>query len=787
MAFRTHLDRKSHISRPNRLEGSTILLLAVIIIAMAFSFPRVHYSTLNYKVNDITRTPIIAPFDFPILKSDKELALDREEALKKVPFVFVQDKKIPEIEIQRLTQFFNEISIIRSVKNKFENSKLFYDKNRNTIKEDKAFARLQSDSTDLIALLERFEEKYKLEPTSVIHKVLSADQKDNLPPNLFSNLKQILSDLFSQFIIDISKTDIISEKASVQQNGEEFLVLPEQVFSLEEAWTKAKRSLHSKYANEKTAVINAGYEIIIQFIKPNLIYQKETTETRQKEAINKVPISKGIVLENEKIVDANTRVTPEILSKIESLSKERVRRSNIRGGLRKSLPLIGDPVIFIGQILMIAIVFSFFIIYLSIYRPAIVRDGKMVLLIGIIFVIQIMLASIFIEKFNISEYSIPITLAAMTLTILFDSKIAFVGISTLSVILGAQMGGNINFIITSIFASSLAICSVRRLRNRSQVFQSIIFILLGYLISISVTEMLRFSSTKEILNHLLYAGINGVISPFLTYGIIGLLETLFGITTDLKLLELADFNHPLLKLLSKEATGTFTHCVTVGNLAEAAADAIGANALLARVGAYYHDIGKITKPEYFAENQSFDANKHDKLAPNLSALIIINHIKEGVRLAIEYKLPNIIANFIPTHHGTTLVDYFYNKALEQAENPSDVNESDFQYPGPKPQTKETGIVMICESIEAASRSLDKPTVGMIEKVIDMIIEKRLNEGQFDECPLTLADLKKIKGGIKENTGILPILKGIHHLRIEYPGQENLLKNDKPLPNSSKKV
>jgi len=260
----------------------------------------------------------------------------------------------------------------------------------------------------------------------------------------------------------------------------------------------------------------------------------------------------------------------------------------------------------------------------------------------------------------------------------------------------------------------------------------------------------------------------------------------FGITTDLTLLELADFNHPLLKALSKEATGTFTHCVTVGNLAEAAADAVGANALLARVGAYYHDIGKITKPEYFIENQSYDSNKHDNLAPNLSALIIINHIKEGLRLAKEYKLPQAIVDFIPTHHGTTRVEYFYNKAKEQASGDSAINENDFRYPGPKPRTKETGILMICETVEAASRSLEKPTLGNIEKIIDSIIDKRLQEGQLDECPLTFADLKKIKGDIKTNTGILPILKGIHHLRVEYPGQDKEIPT-KPAKNKSAKA
>ena len=167
------------------------------------------------------------------------------------------------------------------------------------------------------------------------------------------------------------------------------------------------------------------------------------------------------------------------------------------------------------------------------------------------------------------------------------------------------------------------------------------------------------------------------------------------------MLELADFNHPLLKRLQKNAQGTFAHCIQVGNLAEAAADAVGANALLARVGAYYHDVGKVIKPEYFIENQSYISNKHDNLAPNMSALVIINHVKEGQKLAKEYKLPQVVADFIPTHHGTTKVEYFLNRAQNQAEDPDDINEADYQYPGPTPNTKETGIIMVVESVEAA--------------------------------------------------------------------------------------
>lgn len=762
----------------------SVLWTILTILIIALLFPKNRYSVYSYKINDITRSTIIAPFDFPVLKSDEELAKDRAEALKKIPFVFRLNREVENSELANLETFFLDVEKIHTAKIKYDDSMKLLDRYRYSKRFDEIQSMVQTDSISYKNLLTQLYDKYPFDEKSLVYKQLlfdRANSKDDVlaPQNFFPQLKQILSDLYGRLIIDISKNAIISEQVSIQQENEEFLENKDQLLTLEDAWTKAKLTLQAKYPEQDSRIINSGYEIIIQFLKPNLIYQKELTEARQQEAINKVPISKGIVLENEKIVDANTKITPEIFRKLESMSKERIRRANIRGGLRKSLPVIGDPIIFLGQILLVTIIVLFFITFLLSYRRSIVKDPKMILLLGIIFIIESGFTAIFVQKFGLSEFAIPITIAAMTMTILFDSRIAFVGAATITLIVGAQLRGSLDFIIASVFVNSFAIFSVRKLRKRSQVFQSVIYILMGYLISISVNELLKYSSITEMTETLTYAGINAILSPFFAYGLISVLEMAFGITTDLTLLELADFNHPLLKALSKEATGTFTHCVTVGNLAEAAADSIGANALLARVGAYYHDIGKITKPEYFIENQAYDSNKHDNLAPNLSALIIINHIKEGLRLAKENKLPKAIVDFIPSHHGTTRVEYFYNRAKEIAGKDAVINDSDFRYPGPKPQTKETGIVMICETIEAASRSLEKPTLNNIEKIIDSIIGKRLLEGQLDECPLTFADLKKIKGDIKTNTGILPILKGIHHLRVEYPGQEKELANKSP--------
>jgi putative nucleotidyltransferase with HDIG domain len=269
----------------------------------------------------------------------------------------------------------------------------------------------------------------------------------------------------------------------------------------------------------------------------------------------------------------------------------------------------------------------------------------------------------------------------------------------------------------------------------------------------------------------IFAFVNSLISPVLTFGLLVFFERYFKVTTDLTLIELGQFNHPLLKLLSEKAPGTYFHSLSMASLAEAAASAVGANEVLARVGALFHDVGKIEKPTYFVENQKGTRNRHDKLAPRMSSLILQNHVKKGIALAREYDLPEEVIDFIPQHHGTTRIDYFYRKALKLAENSDDetkideIKEQDYRYPGPRPQGKETGILMLADSIEAAARALDDPSPQKLEVLIDELIKKRFGEGELDECPLTLKDLTKIK------QAFLGVLVGVYHGRVKYPIEE----------------
>ncbi|HOW19262.1 MAG TPA: HDIG domain-containing protein, partial [Phycisphaerae bacterium] len=267
-----------------------------------------------------------------------------------------------------------------------------------------------------------------------------------------------------------------------------------------------------------------------------------------------------------------------------------------------------------------------------------------------------------------------------------------------------------------------------------------------------------------VLPHAAAAAFAALLAGFIVLGVLPGIERLFGVATSLTLLEWCDANKPLLRRLAQEAPGTHIHSLTLGTIAESAADAIGANGLLTRVGALYHDIGKIAKPEYYVENQEAKINRHDRLGPTLSLLVIVAHVRDGLELAREYGLPKVLHQFIAEHHGTTVVRYFQRMAAEQAQKSKlkELPESEFRYPGPKPRTRETAVLMICDGVEGAVRALPEPTPGRIETTVHQIVMDRLNDGQFDDCDITLKDLSRVEEAVVKG------LCAAYHGRIAYP-------------------
>lgn len=506
--------------------------------------------------------------------------------------------------------------------------------------------------------------------------------------------------------------------------------------------------LYSDQHEKLTTVISITYPLL----RPNLVENPTRSLIAMQSARDRVPRTEGIVKENERIVSRHERVTSAIKSKVDSYYRARLERS---GNANAILQMIGK----IGHV--IALLFPLGI-YLSIFRRKIATSNSRILLIALLVLFEGLLAWLsFSPTFSESaKFMILVPAAAMLLAVIFDSRVAFYGTVSLAFLTGALRGNDYSIILASVLAGTLAIYTVRDIKHRTQIFRSLAFIFLGYAFAIACDGLQRATPLPVVTNELLFALGNSILSPVLTFGLLALFERGFGITTDLTLLELSDFNHPLLRDLSSRAPGTFHHSIVMGSLAEAAAQSIGANAILARVGAYYHDIGKMLEPEYFVENQIGQSNIHDGLEPRDSARRILNHVVRGMELGRDYGLPERVIDFIPAHHGTTMVSYFLEK--EKVAHPDDIDHEAFRYPGPRPQSKETAIVMLADTIEAAARAIEEPTIEKIEKLIEGVITRRLGEGELDDCELTFRDLTIVK------RSFLTVLSGIHHSRIKYP-------------------
>lgn len=386
------------------------------------------------------------------------------------------------------------------------------------------------------------------------------------------------------------------------------------------------------------------------------------------------------------------------------------------------------------------------------------------LYLGLLFVIGLATAVSFKRFFILSPYLIPIPAIAMLALILFSNLEVTLLISLcLSVFIGFIFQNDIFLMVVMFLGSLTGTFFVLGIRQRHKIIKSGIFVSLTMVLSLlAVSYKQRFGVMFFSSPELVSAAINGIFSAFIVAGALPIFEYIFNIVTSISLLELSDFNHPLLKRLVLEAPGTYHHSLIVGNLAEMATEAINANALLARVGAYYHDIGKLEKPEYFSENQNKPLSRHDQLKASISKLVIVNHVKDGLNLAKKYKLNKTIVDFIEQHHGTSLVFYFYRRALEETKKKEDVDEEIFRYSGPRPQTKETAIVLLADSVEAACRAQEAPNAQRIEEVVHTVINNKFIDGQLDECDLTLKDLNKIA------KTFIRILSAIYHSRIEYP-------------------
>jgi cyclic-di-AMP phosphodiesterase PgpH len=716
------------------------LIGLVTIVLIAIMFPQLESVETDYSIGMIwSKEDLIASFSFPVYKSESVYKKEIEEAKSSVfpMFDINHDKLSGKLNwLDSLNIFFIKLDKVYAYETEMNREKSLPEEKRTT-----------SSQTLTIMKSELPVSLTEAEWKALYSAISSPAGNEAFKKKVILSLNQVLN----KTIINIPKSQIVSKKISYVKNKIEETIDLSEVRDIDEIEQLLKQDYNSFF--KAPDIPAAALKISKQFIFPDLVFNRDETDKIMTAVSEAVPKTFGIVKENERIVTKHEPINE--LTKLKLESYKRVRSEQM-----------GSSDFYIqqtGRFMLVLTLVALIVMFFMKLRQEIYTNNYKIILISTIVLLQCLFAFISLQiKVNFPiEYMIFIPVAAMLVTIIFDSRLAIFLVIIICILVSILRGGDYDILIPNFVASVLVVYSVRDIKNRSQIFISMIYIFAGYLISIVALGFERYDSFSIIKSQVYAAGLNALLSPVLAYGLLLFYERVFRVATDLVFLEMSDFNHPLLRELSAKAPGTFHHSIVVGNLSEAAAKEIGANQILTRVGCYYHDIGKIANPGYFVENQ-METNKHEELNPSLSAKMIILHVKNGIKLAEKYNLPREIIDFIPMHHGTNLVSYFYEKARTEEGELDTTHDYIYRYPGPKPQTKETGIVMLADAVEAATRSIEEPTPAKLETQIDEIIRARFLDGELDECDLTLSDLIKIK------QSFLKTLVGIHHHRIKYP-------------------
>ena len=487
------------------------------------------------------------------------------------------------------------------------------------------------------------------------------------------------------------------------------------------------------------------------YITPNLVYDEEKSEAAQKDLLSNISWANGFVLNGQKIIDRGEIVDEQTYNILESLRKEWEKRSDSVQEKRLTLA---------GQILYVGIFLFCFMAYLELFRADYYeRKGTLTLLFALIVFFPV-LSSIMVEQNLSSIYVVPFAMIPIIVRVFLDSRTAFMAHVTIILLCSITLRFPHEFILLQVVAGMVAIYSLRELSQRSQLLRTALVVFISYALLYFAFELIHEDDLTKLNTRMyIYFMINGILLLF-AYPLLFLLEKIFGFTSDVTLVELSNINNSLLREMSEVAPGTFQHSLQMANLAAAAANKIGGKSQLVRTGALYHDIGKMVNPDFFTENQS-GVNPHKSLSYEQSAQVIISHITDGLKLAEKHNLPKVIKDFISTHHGRGLTKYFY--ISYKNEHPDEeVDQEKFRYPGPNPFTKEQAVLMMADSVEAASRSLPEYTEESISTLVDKIIDTQVSEGYFKECPITFKDIATVKALFKEK------LKTMYHTRISYP-------------------
>jgi cyclic-di-AMP phosphodiesterase PgpH len=585
------------------------------------------------------------------------------------------------------------------------------------------------------------------------------------------NLERALTDLFAQTLAQgVTGPGVLRAESSAQlivrHGATELPVARDQVPSYNDYLLRS-RAVHPDPGSSVGDVVYL--KLVRRFFRPTLVLDEAETRRRRSELMGSVDPSKYVVRQGERLASAGEIISAAAHEKLQALHTELVRR-----GAATSTSFGGV----VGPMLRDAMILSVFWVLMLFYRRETYRDQRQVALVALLFAATLLGAAGVAHTRPDRPELIPLPFQAMMLTVLFNGRVSMIGAMIVSAVIGTQpVFHDTPALFQCVMGGVTAALSVRSLRRRSHLYTAVLIVGAGYLAGAFSLGLAGSWRIGEIGSTSLFGIANGLVSGALTILLLPLAESFTRVTTDLTLLELSDPSRPLLRRLSLEAPGTYAHSVAMANLVESACNRIGANGLLGRVGCYYHDIGKLGNPLYFVENQTRGGNPHDKIPPAQSVEIIKRHVTDGLQLAADAGMPEVVAAFIPEHHGTSEITYFYDRAKKQGD--PNARREDYRYPGPKPRSVETAVAMLADSVEAALRVLDDLTPQKIEEAINHIIRTKLSTGQLDEAPLTLRQIDEVKAEF------VRVLSGMYHNRIDYPESSGgISKAWQPTPQAS---
>ena len=754
--------KRTDISLKNRFITDTApllaLLLAVTVIATLILYPRLIIYNPSYAVGDIADRDIKAPKDF-LVEDASATREKRAQAKASILTVYDHDRSLSKDLSRRIKEAF---SMLRGV----------YENNAGLTQTDTA-VQVDAIHNQIWELKPEFEKTLGITVTDGAYRIL---QRERFSPEISALIIQILSQILSNGVV-ANKDHLLKEGAngiilkSVGTDKETIVRNLKHFYGLDQSKAMVRIVGEPMLKGLDYSLLNLIVDLTQRLIQPNITLNRSETLKKREAAADLIKPTLYKIKQGEMILREGERITPTHMLKLQALRSQGGKQELIKKGAGTAL-------------IILALLTITYFIHLKHQRELLLYQNKnlffisfLVVMVLLILQLSVSLAQVLAPEapFAISAasiyYSIPIAAGAMSICQFLGFTIAFpfaivMGLLT-AMAFENSYGFCLYFLLNSIMGAYWSQdCKESKGFIMAGAKLGVFNILLATVVSIYLTE---FSGFKLFWDWT-FAFAGGIMAGIITAGLTPMMEVAFGYTTNSTLLELANLDKPLLRRLMLEAPGTYHHSVIVGSMVEAAAAEIGANPVLAKVCGYYHDIGKLKNPSYFIENQKEGKNIHNKLAPSMSCLILISHIKNGVELARQKKLGQEIIDAIKQHHGTTLIAYFYEKARKQKKDGA-INVDNFRYPGPKPQTRETALVMLADVVEAAARTLEHPTPSRIQGLVQQLINKLFSDNQLDQCPLTLADLNQIAKSFNK------ILNGIYHHRVEYP--------DKPLPEPPK--